>query len=278
MKDIIILKLNNKICGYYTKKSTVETFINSCINCKFIKQTDKIEIEFYEINSFILKKTEQYNNKSNNNIKINEKTIKINQNMYEDFSDSDTSSVDFENLSVGSNNSNKELLLDNDTDSEKSLILNEVDNKSETSFTLDAEAFLQKKKDKRIQQQKIIELGQQKIDIMSHINKLKLEKKKMEEKKTKFDYDLQLYEKFKKNKRDDFSFDVPIMFKNIYDLFEKLDNNNDLSFESFIENYIEEKMLTQYDDMFTSEAYAYKLPVPENFKSDDLEALISAAF
>jgi FkbM family methyltransferase len=105
---------------------------------------------------------------------------------------------------------------------------------------------------------------------MSHINKLKLEKKKMEEKKTKFDYDLELYEKFKKMKEQDFSFDVPVMFKNIYDLFEKLDNNGDLSFESFIENYVEEKMLTQYDDMFTVEPYAYKLPVPEDFKSDNI--------
>jgi len=275
MKDIIILKHNNKICGYYSKKSAVDTFINSCINCKFIKETDKIELEYYETNSFILKKTEQYNNK--NDVRIKEKTIKINKNMYEDFSDSDTTSVDFENVSSSSSDSNKILLLDNDTDSEKSLILNE-DNKSEDLFTLDAEAFLQKKKDQRIQQQKIIELGQQKIDIMSQINKLKLDKKKMEEKKTKFDYDLELYKKFKKMKEKDFSFDVPVMFKNIYDLFEKLDNNNDLSFESFIENYVEEKILTQYDDMFSVEPYAYKLPVPEDFKSDNIDTLMSAAF
>jgi hypothetical protein len=275
MKDIIILKHNNKICGYYSKKSAVDTFINSCINCKFIKETDKIELEYYETNSFILKKTEQYNNK--NDVKIKEKTIKINKNMYEDFSDSDTTSVDFENVSSSSSDSNKILLLDNDTDSEKSLILNE-DNKSEDLFTLDAEAFLQKKKDQRIQQQKIIELGQQKIDIMSQINKLKLDKKKMEEKKTKFDYDLELYKKFKKMKEKDFSFDVPVMFKNMYDLFEKLDNNNDLSFESFIENYVEEKILTQYDDIFTVEPYAYKLPVPEDFKSDNIDTLMSAAF
>lgn len=77
MKDIIILKHNNKICGYYSKKSAVDTFINSCINCKFIKETDKIELEYYETNSFILKKTEQYNNK--NDVKIKEKTIKINK-------------------------------------------------------------------------------------------------------------------------------------------------------------------------------------------------------
>jgi len=275
MKDIIILKHNNKICGYYSKKSAVDTFVNSCINCKFIKETDKIELEYYETNSFILKKTEQYNNK--NDVKIKEKTIKINKNMYEDFSDSDTTSVDFENVSSSSSDSNKILLLDNDTDSEKSLILNE-DNKSEDLFTLDAEAFLQKKKDQRIQQQKIIELGQQKIDIMSQINKLKLDKKKMEEKKTKFDYDLELYKKFKKMKEKDFSFDVPVMFKNMYDLFEKLDNNNDLSFESFIENYVEEKILTQYDDIFTVEPYAYKLPVPEDFKSDNIDTLMSAAF
>jgi hypothetical protein len=275
MKDIIILKHNNKICGYYSKKSAVDTFVNSCINCKFIKETDKIELEYYETNSFILKKTEQYNNK--NDVRIKEKTIKINKNMYEDFSDSDTTSVDFENVSSSSSDSNKILLLDNDTDSEKSLILNE-DNKSEDLFTLDAEAFLQKKKDQRIQQQKIIELGQQKIDIMSQINKLKLDKKKMEEKKTKFDYDLELYKKFKKMKEKDFSFDVPVMFKNIYDLFEKLDNNNDLSFESFIENYVEEKILTQYDDMFSVEPYAYKLPVPEDFKSDNIDTLMSAAF
>ncbi len=293
--SVIVLKHNNKISGFYDSASAAETFINSCISCNFMKKTDKFELEYYKMNSYELWKTEKPKNKNliqttnkqdnkpsnknkqqNKNNKLSDKAIKINKMLYEEFSESDTTSVNSENINKHDFDINAQIL-DNDTDSEKSLVIKE-DDESDTSFTLDAEAFLQKKREEREHQQKMIEIGQQKIDVLSHINKLKLEKQKMVEKKTKYDYDLSLYEKFKQLKNDDFSFNIPIMFKDKYALFEKLENNNELSFEAFIENYFEAKLETQYEDMFSSEPHAYKLPKPEDFKSDDLNTLMSAAF
>lgn len=262
--EIIVLKHNNKICGYYQTKIDAEIFINSCIACKFIKNIDKIELEYYQLNSYILNKKETLSFKNSIKPKINNKI------MYEDFSDSDITSI----VSKNDFNINAQIL-DNDTDSEKSLA---IKSESEDSFTLDAEAFLKKKKEERNYKQNIIDLGQQKSDVLSHINKLKLQKQQIIEKKTKYDYDLQLYEKFKQIKKDDFSFNIPLMFKDKYFLFEKLEKNNDLSFDAFNENYFEPQIETQYEDMFANEPHSYKLPKPEDFKSDDLNTLLSAAF
>lgn len=277
----IVLKHNDKICGFYDSLPALEKFVNSCINCGFMKKTDKIELEYYNNNSYDLTKTEKYNStrtltSKNKNPKteqkINKKIIKVNKASYEEFSDSDTTSVaSLKDIDINTK------ILDNDTDSDKSVALGNV-SESDSSFTLDADAFLKQKQNERDHQHKMIELGQQKLDVLSHINKLKLEKQKMIEKKNKYDYDLNLYYKFKQMKTDDFSFDIPLMFKDKYYLFERLENNNDLSFEAFMDNYVEVHIGTKYDDMFTSEPHAYKLPTPEDFKSDDITSLMSAAF
>jgi len=295
-KDIIILKHNNKICGYYLSKVAAENFINNCISCNFIKNTDKIELEYYNINSNICNKKEIIN-------KINNKSIKVNKEQYEDFSvseitsDSDSDSESYikkknknkynikdenkynikdENKYVNEvENHVKEQILDNDSDSEKKLVLNL---ESDDSFTIDAEAFLNQKKKERENQHKIIEVGQQKLDILSHINKLKLEKQKMIENKTKYEYDLKLYEKFKQIKQNNVDFIIPLMFIDKYELFQKLENSNDLSFESFSDNYSEEQIKTKYEDMFAYESPTFKLPKPEDFKSENIDTLLSAAF
>ncbi len=289
--EVIVLKHNNKICGYYQSKSLIENFINNCISCNFIKKTDTIELEYYEFNTNILIKKELlYNTNKNLKIKLNKKTIKVNKAQYEEFSDSDTTSVG-------------DVFLDNDTDSDKEIVNKTDSNKnkdiadkidsnknkdiadktdseslSDNSITLDAEAFLKKKREERELQQKMVDYGQQKINILSQINKLKLEKQKMVEKKTKYDYDLQLYEKFKQLKKDVFNFDIPVLFKDKFILFERLESNNDLSFESFNTYYTEPHLETQFEDLFNSESHAYKLPKPEDFKTDDMQTLISAAF
>ena len=285
-KDIIILKHNNKICGYYLSKVAAEIFINNCISCNFIKNTDKIELEYYKTNSNIFNKKEIIS-------KINNKSIKVNKEQYEDFSvseitsdsesESDTDSesnknnIKYENKYNINDEENhiKEQILDNDSESEKKLVLHL---ESDESFTIDAEAFLNQKKKERDQYQKIIEVGQQKLDVLSHINKLKLEKQKMIENKTKYDYDLKLYEKFKQIKQNNVDFIIPLMFIDKYELFKKLENSNNLSFESFNDNYSEEQIKTKYEDMFAHESPTFKLPKPEDFKSDTIDTLLSAAF
>ena len=282
-KDIIILKHNNNICGYYLSKVAAEIFINNCISCNFIKNTDKVELEYYVLNSNIFNKKENFsfkNTKNPNKIKIKNKSIKINKHLYEDFSDTDITSI---TLSDNEYHINKDeyhikeqiLDIDTDTDSDKKIIPN---SETDESFTLDAEAFLKKKKEERNHYQKIVEIDQEKIDILSHINKLKLEKQKIIEDKIKYDYDLELYKKFKQIIKNNDNFNIPLLFKDKYNLFEKLENNNNLSFESFNENYFETQIKTQYEDMFINEQHSFKLPKSENFKSDNIDTLLSAAF
>ena len=54
MSNIIILKVNEKLCGIYNSEDLVDNFIKSCLNCNFIKKNDNVVLQYYQINSFIL--------------------------------------------------------------------------------------------------------------------------------------------------------------------------------------------------------------------------------
>jgi hypothetical protein len=258
MSNIIILKVNEKLCGIYNSEDLVDNFIKSCLNCNFIKKNDKIVLQYYQINSFILIDTKiiNLNDKSFNNTQIvdsnnlqitdlndvqtNESNnhFNLNCNSYEDFSDSDASDIS----------------------------------------SIDATHFLNMKKKERENFNKLIELGQEKIELQSQINKLNLDKKKLNEKKIKYDCDIELYEKFKNLKKENQSFVIPELFINKFNLFTILEENNDLNFESFNDKYVDETLKTSYFDLFESQEYAYKLPVPENFNEESIDDLKNVAF
>jgi len=241
MSNIIILKVNERLCGIYNSEDLVNNFINSCLNCNFIKKSDKVLLQYYQINSFILNDTKVINlsDKSLNNIQ----TVEINNNnsnIYEEFSDSDS-------------------------------------DVSEVS-SIDATNFLNIKKKERENFNKFIELGQEKIELQSQINKLNLDKKKLNEKKIKYDCDIELYEKFKNLKKENQNFEIPELFIKKFDLFEKLEKDNDLNFEAFIDKYVDETLKTSYFDLFENQEYAYKLPTPENFNEESIDELKNVAF
>lgn len=239
MSNIIILRVNEKLCGIYNSEDLVDNFIKSCLNCNFIKKNDKVILQYYQINSFILYDTKIINL---NIVETNNKDIietknkdNLNCNIYEDFSDSEESSID-------------------------------------------ATHFLNIKKKERENFNKFIELGQEKIDLQSQINKLNLDKQKLNEKKIKYECDIELYEKFKNLKRENQHFKIPELFINKYYLFSNLEENNDLNFEAFIDRYVDEKLNTSYFDLFESQEYAYKLPVPEIFNEESIDELKNVAF
>jgi len=241
MSNIIILKVNEKLCGIYNSEDLVDNFIKSCLNCNFIKKNDNVVLQYYQINSFILNDTKVINLNDNviNNIQIvKNNNDDVNYNIYEEFSDSEIS----EDSSV------------------------------------DATNFLIKKKKKRENFNKFIELGQEKIDLQSQINKLNLDKKKLNEKKIKYDCDIELYEKFKNLKKENQNFEIPDLFIKKFNLFLKLEEDNDLNFEAFIDKYVDETLKTSYFDLFESQEYAYKLLTPENFNEESIDELKNVAF
>ena len=242
MSNIIILKVNEKLCGIYNSEDLVYVFVKSCLNCNFIKKNDNVILQYYQINSFILNDTKviNLNDKDLNNTQIVEINNNLKCDIYEEFSDSDSCI-------------------------------------SECS-SVDATNFLIIKKKERENYDKFIELGQNKIDLQSQINKLNLEKKKLNEKKIKYDCDIELYEKFQNLKKENQNFQIPELFINKFNLFLSLEENNDLNFEAFIDRYVDETIKTSYFDLFESQEYAYKLPIPENFNEETIDELKNVAF
>ncbi len=116
-------------------------------------------------------------------------------------------------------------------------------------------------KDKPVQIMKPIELSpntkkkreeeiKEKIDIQNSLLDLKRKKEKMEESKRVYEVDIDLYHKFKKIKETNEHFEIPEMFINKYDLMSELDINDNLSWETFYENYVPPQISTGYSKLF----------------------------
>jgi hypothetical protein len=95
---------------------------------------------------------------------------------------------------------------------------------------------------------------QDKIDINHKINELKQKKKKIEESKITYDVDIKLYDKFKNEKEKQSSFVIPEIFNLKYELFEKLETTNKLSFDEFYNEWEKIKPKNNYS-MFGSNSY-----------------------
>jgi hypothetical protein len=257
MSEVYILKLNDKVCGYYNNLNLVTEFIAICINCDFIKKTDNVKIYKYLINTniciqeidFFKKKIINHTNESYDlslfyclpkvkenikkykNKKENKSTKKqvINSCLYE--STSDTS------LSYVKTNNN---LIDSDSE-------------STTYSEYTRRNIIDKNKI-----EKLNEVGIEKSNITHKINILNLEKKKIKEKENEFNYDLGLYNKFKIMMNINSQFVIPELFLDKFKIFKNLDDNNNLTFESFYDNYVTSNIETDYDNMFNGTEHLNK--------------------
>lgn len=93
-------------------------------------------------------------------------------------------------------------------------------------------------------------INKEKTEVEYELNKLKKEKEKIEESKKIFDVDLKLYKQFKKLKSNNTDFVVPELFTEKYNVFEKLDNDNNLNWENFYVNYKQKNLQSSYDNIF----------------------------
>ena len=69
---------------------------------------------------------------------------------------------------------------------------------------------------------------------------------------------------------EDNKFIIPKLFEQKFILFKKLENENNLNFDSFITNYTNDKIDTSYKDLFETDTFKYKLQNNENNNYDSV--------
>jgi hypothetical protein len=87
-------------------------------------------------------------------------------------------------------------------------------------------------------------------ELQNSLNLLRKQKEKLEENKRVYNVDLELYNRFKKLKVDDENFEIPEMFEEKYNVMSELESNNNLSWETFYENYKPTPINTSYSKLF----------------------------
>jgi hypothetical protein len=131
---------------------------------------------------------------------------------------------------------------------------------------------IKKKKEELEKSEEFLKNTQEKIDLTSKINELKLQKKKIEEAQNEYNNDIQLYHKFKKDKDSNINFIIPELFTLKYGIFDKLNNEKKLNFENYREEYNKIKPKNNYD-MFSANPYEESF-VHKNDEKDKDDELI----
>jgi len=104
-----------------------------------------------------------------------------------------------------------------------------------------------------------LKLAENKIEIQHKINMLKVQKERIRESKEIYENDIILYNKFKKNLIDNNKFIIPDLFKDKFYLFKKLDDEDRLSWDNFVKEYVHSNIygehfkLNSYDESFVEQ-------------------------
>jgi hypothetical protein len=265
-----LIKNNNNILGIYNDLDLALNYIYSLLNSNLIQKKSKIIIYEYKINSCII--LQEYNvdlnyiitNRSIINYSKSDVFIK-NENKYESDSilntsvNKTTSSINYSSSVSDSSTINNSSTVNNSSVSDSSINTSEED---------------RQRKNKREYLENQNKLAQEKIDVIHQINLLKEEKKKNDEKLNQYNYDIELYNKFKESKNENASFVIPIMFEEKYNMFSILDNKNNLTFENFIKTFKPSKMNTTYDELFDEDKSSDN--ISEIFSNANDEELLNA--
>jgi len=126
--------------------------------------------------------------------------------------------------------------------------------KKEVDDRLKRKKELEEKTKELLKDEEYQKIMQEKIDTKHEINELKQKKKKYEEAKNTYDCDIKLYATFQKEKEKNEQFVIPEIFSLKYELFEKLEKSNRLTFDAFYEEWEVIKPKNNYS-MFGSNPY-----------------------
>lgn len=99
-----------------------------------------------------------------------------------------------------------------------------------------------------LSEEELDEYIKNKYELEKKLSLLKKEKERIEESKEVYKNDIELYKKFKEFKEEDCQFEIPELFIKKYDLFQELEKNDQLNWETFYANYKVEDLVTSYDN------------------------------
>jgi hypothetical protein len=246
-----LVDYEGKVIGCYSNFTSAESFILSCLQNKFMKEFALIHT-IRENSCFRIKTKKVTLDKSYKKEMLN-KTCKLNGfNCKNTFSNSES---DIMSSSLSYESSTE--IITSESDKNSSSCTNSISSPQKESSILDikSEPFVVSNK-QTIQidysNPVILEMAKQKIDLQHKINILKKQKEKIEESKNVYENDLKLYKIFKQSKESDVNFKVPELFIKKYEIMEKLNCDNILSWENFIKNYQHDNY---YGDYFSSNSY-----------------------
>jgi hypothetical protein len=94
------------------------------------------------------------------------------------------------------------------------------------------------------------DIKKEKASIQKKLNLLKLQKDKLDESKTKYDVDLNLYNQFKLKLEEDINFEIPELFQEKYKIFHQLESQDNLNWETFSLLYKEKDFHGNYTNVF----------------------------
>ena len=129
---------------------------------------------------------------------------------------------------------------------------------------------LEERRKKMIESEDYKKMMQEKIDTKHQLNELKHKKKKLDEEKQAYEYDLQIYEKMKIEKGKIENFQIPEIFVLKFDIFEKLENSNQLNFDVFKTEWDKVKPKNNYS-LFASNPYENSFVTPNTTEDINIE-------
>ena len=125
---------------------------------------------------------------------------------------------------------------DSDSETSDGDLHNEDDDEEEDEDEDEEEE--EEEEDEEDEEEKLDEEELKKLaEISKRLNILKKEKERMENSKNTYDVDIKLYERFKNELKDNENFEIPEMFREKYKIMDKLFNENNLTWQTFVENY-----------------------------------------
>jgi hypothetical protein len=188
-----IVFLNNNAIGIYDNEEILNNFINGCYQNMFFSKDD-IKIKKYSMNSIsCLDSLESIKKIQNNKLEHDKEQEHDNQ-------------------------------LENDKEQEQEHN-NQLENERKQEYN--------KNKKELEESGEFKNLMQQKIDTKHQINQLKKEKKKLEEDQQLYEYDIKMYEKLKIENNKIENFEIPDIFALKFNIFEKMEINNQLNYDAF---------------------------------------------
>jgi flagellar biosynthesis GTPase FlhF len=128
----------------------------------------------------------------------------------------------------------------------KELTVEEVKIKDEE----DKKSKEEKQNEKELKQKEEEEKAKQKAELNHKKNMLKYHKERLESKKNEYENDLLLFDRFMEEKSKDNNFEIPPLFIKKYDIIKNLTNENNLTFENYLELTDDQFMENSYHLLF----------------------------